>query len=335
MALIVTAVTAIVITLLIVLVASAAVVIHRRSLARQRGLRDGARSGGETQPSAMPPGTAQLRQQLEALIPDSCFLQLDGIDIHYVQAGQGSDIVLIHGIGASVFVWRFLFPLLQTHHRVTALDLPGFGKSSKHAKRDYGLDAQTETVVRALEQLGIQKALVVGSSMGGTISLWLAKKYPDRFAKIAVLAPATDSSLIPAQVKHFATAAPLMRKALNRKTMKLILSQIIHRKEVITDDVIDSYLSPFRDGSDGIRAFWAAMSLLTDPRLPHDLHKVSSRVLVIHGERDLMVTRRSIGKLMALLPNASLLTHPDGAHHIMEDEPAWTARALILFLREK
>jgi len=331
MALIVTAI----VIALVVLALAAAVVIHRRSLARQRGLRGwDASSDNETQPSTTPSKTVQ--QQLEALIPDSCFLQLDdGIDIHYVQAGKGSDVVLIHGIGASVFVWRFLFPLLQTHHRVTALDLPGFGKSSKHAKRDYGLDAQTETVVRALEQLGIKKALVVGSSMGGAISLWLAKKYPDRFAKIAVLAPATDSSLIPAQIKHFATAAPFMRKALNRKTMKLILSQIIHRKEVITDDVIDSYLSPFQNGSDGIRAFWAATSLLTDPRLPHDLREISSRVLVIHGDRDRLVTRRSIGRLMTLLPNASLLTHPDGAHHIMEDEPAWTARALVLFLREK
>src|SRR5688572_13714554 len=62
----------------------------------------------------------------ESLIPESNFVEVNGACLHYVQAGQGPDVVLLHGIGASIFIWRFLFPLLQTHYRVTAFDLLGF-----------------------------------------------------------------------------------------------------------------------------------------------------------------------------------------------------------------
>ena len=272
-------------------------------------------------------------QKLRALIPDSAYVEVDGTKIHYVQAGKGEDIVLIHGIGASVYMWRFIFPFLETKYRVTAIDLPGFGKSSKEAKRDYGLDAQTEIVVRALEKIGIKEASLIGSSMGGAVSLWLAKLYPERFKKLAVLAPATDSRLVPLPIYHFATAAPFFRKAVNRRTMKLILGRVLARRDLITDEVVDSYLEPFKDKGESVRAFWSAMTLLSDKRLPSQIQGIAAKVLVIYGEKDLMVPRRSIQKLMKQLEDAKLVTHPDGGHHIQEDEPEWTAQVLIDYFK--
>jgi pimeloyl-ACP methyl ester carboxylesterase len=263
--------------------------------------------------------------------PESKFVTVDGTRLHYIQAGQGPDLVLIHGIGASLFIWRFLFPLLQTHYRVTALDLAGFGKSDKDIKRDYGLDMQTDLLTDLLIQIGIRKALLVGSSMGGAISLWAAKKYPDRFPKIAVLAPATDSSLVPASVQAFAGAAPFFRKALNRRTMKLILSRVVSRHELITDEAVDAYLEPFLDRGESLRVFWSALNLLSDKRLPKDLNGLKTQTLIIYGERDLMVPRRSMNHLKELLPKSTLLIHREGGHHLMEDEPAWLAQELTKF----
>lgn len=272
--------------------------------------------------------------KLEAFLPDSCFIEVEGVRLHYVQAGRGRDIVLLHGIGASVFIWRYLFPLLQIRYRVTALDLAGFGQSAKSPDRDYGLDAQTDLVAKALERLEIRSPLLIGSSMGGAITLWLAKTFPNRFPKAIVLSPATDSSIIPTQVRHLATAAPYLKKVLNRRTMRLILERVLSRRDLITDEVIDAYLTPFRDEEGhAIRAFWSATSLLSDRRLPRDLHDIQGEVLIVYGERDFMVSRRSMHRLLKIIPHSRLVTHPQGGHHIMEDEPSWVASVITEFLR--
>ena len=278
--------------------------------------------------------TPTTPEALEALVPDSKFVDVNGARIHYIQAGEGPDVVLLHGIGASVFIWRFVFPLLQVRYRVTAIDLPGFGKSCKEAKRDYGLDAQTEMIAQTLTTLNINEPLIVGSSMGGAISLWLAKLYPERFKKIAALSPATDRSLVPSAVQHFATAAPLLRRALNKRTMRAILGRVLTRRDLITEKVVDAYLEPFLDKGDGVRAFWSATSLLSDRRLPSGLKDLAAKILIIYGERDMMVPRRSIDRLLKLIPNARLLTHSEGGHHIMEDEPQWIADALETYQQE-
>ena len=271
---------------------------------------------------------------VRALIPDSCYVEVDGARIHYVQAGEGPDVVLIHGIGASLFIWRFVFPLLQIRHRVTAIDLPGFGKSVKDARRDYGLDAQTATVEKVIAQLGLERPVIVGSSMGGTIALWLGRTSPERFSKIIALAPATDRSLVPAHVHHFAMAAPFMKRALNRRTMRALVTRVVARREIVTDEVVDAYLEPFMESAEGIRAFWSATRLLSDRRLPGGLNDIKAKVLIAYGSRDLMVPRKTIDRLVGLLQQGSLVVHENGGHHIMEDEPEWTAELIEKFISE-
>lgn len=278
----------------------------------------------------LPP--AHPAETLAELIPDSRFVQVNGAHLHYVQAGEGEDIVLLHGIGASVFIWRFLFPILQIRHRVTAFDFAGFGKSSKETSHGYGLDAQADSIAAALTALGIEKATLVGSSMGGAVALWMAKKWPDRFHHVVGLGAHTDSSRVPGLSQYFAAAAPWFRHTVNRRTIKLILGAILSKKTLITDDVVEKYLEPFRDRGESLRAFVAATAVLSDRRLPRGLAGLKARTLIVWGEGDLLVPRNSLTKLRAVLPNALFLHHPTGGHHIMEDEPVWVARKIELFL---
>jgi pimeloyl-ACP methyl ester carboxylesterase len=132
-------------------------------------------------------------------------------------------------------------------------------------------------------------------------------------------------------VIYLAGAAPLFRRALNRRLMKTLLGAVVARRELITPEVVDAYLNPFLDTGEATHTFIAATSVLSDSRLPGALAEVKSEVLIAYGERDRMVTRRSIERLAELLPRVQLLTHPEGGHHIMEDEPAWTARHLEEF----
>ncbi|MDP3766582.1 MAG: alpha/beta fold hydrolase, partial [Dehalococcoidia bacterium] len=86
-------------------------------------------------------------RRFEDLEPDAAgapgsFLEVDGLRMHYVEAGEGDAVVLIHGIGASTFSFRYTIPELAQQFRVVALDLLGFGFSARPADGDYSLTAQ-------------------------------------------------------------------------------------------------------------------------------------------------------------------------------------------------
>jgi pimeloyl-ACP methyl ester carboxylesterase len=115
--------------------------------------------------------------------PASGFFEADGVRIHYLVAGSGEPVVLIHGLGSSAEVtwqWPGTLAALAARHRVVALDLPGHGRSDKPERKEaYGLQ-MIEDVVRLLDHLDIRKAHVVGYSMGGMVALKLVAEHPDR-----------------------------------------------------------------------------------------------------------------------------------------------------------
>lgn len=259
------------------------------------------------------------------------FVEFEGERVHYIQTGRGPDLVLLHGIGASLFIWRFIIKRLAQHYRVTALDIPGFGRSSKNPSADYGLDAQRRRLTLFLETLKIHRSYLIGSSMGGAIALWMAHEEPQRYPKVAALAPATSPELIPKGLSKIAVYAPLPQKLLNRKTMKLILGYVVAKRELITPETIDAYLEPYLDEGTSVRTFLGALQLLGDRRMPNCFRGSRSEVLIIQGEKDRLVTLRSIYRLTKVLHSAELVISPSGGHHIMEDEPEWTADELLRF----
>ena len=132
----------------------------------------------------------------EPYIPEQKKINIPDFEINYVDEGSGPTLLLLHGIGASLYIWRFLYKPLSQNYRVIALDLPGFGKSSKIVNQDYGLEAQCERVLLFLKKLNVSNTYIVGSSMGGAISLWLSLKHPNVFKKNMVISPATNKKLL-------------------------------------------------------------------------------------------------------------------------------------------
>lgn len=261
-------------------------------------------------------------------------IEIEKEKIHFIQIGKGPDVVLLHGIGASLFIWRFTILQLAKNHRVTALDLPGFGRSTKLDRGDYGLDAQRRRLTKFMDALNIRRADLVGSSMGGALALWLAHEDPKRYPKVAALAPATSPEIIPRRLSQAVARAPLTHKALNRFTMKMILSYVLTKRDLITPETIEAYLEPYLDEGLSVRTFLAALQLLGDRRMPQCFAGLESDVLLVQGARDRLVTMSSIRRLAKILPSAKLAVSSTGGHHIMEDEPEWTTAQLLRFLGE-
>jgi len=124
-----------------------------------------------------------------APLPDApanaTFVDIDGVHVHYRDQGQGPAVVLLHGYGGSLNHWATVAPQLARAHRVIAVDLKGFGWTSR-PEGDYGPAAQAELVWHVLDKLGVTDVAIVGHSWGSSVALAMAVQAPARTRRVAL-----------------------------------------------------------------------------------------------------------------------------------------------------
>jgi pimeloyl-ACP methyl ester carboxylesterase len=125
--------------------------------------------------------------------------------VHYLTAGEGPPVLLLHGLGSTSAVWLPLFDALTDHFTVIAPDRPGRGLSTPTDYRDVNFrEFGVEYVVELLDELGIEAASVVGNSLGGFQALALAAERPGRVDRLCLVgAPGGLSRSVPAMFRLF------------------------------------------------------------------------------------------------------------------------------------
>ena len=111
------------------------------------------------------------------MLGESRYATVGGVRVHYVVAGTGSPVLLLHGLGASVATWRDNIGPLSERFQVVALDLPGHGDSAK-PDIDYEPEAMSRFVADFVEATGLGSPTVVGNSVGGALGLMMALQSP-------------------------------------------------------------------------------------------------------------------------------------------------------------
>jgi pimeloyl-ACP methyl ester carboxylesterase len=240
--------------------------------------------------------------------------------------------VLLHGIGANLFCWRHLVPLLRRKYTVVALDLPGFGRSGKLGSARYGLDEQAERLEQFFRYLGIRKAVVVGNSMGGNIALWFSLRYPGLVAGTVVIAPATSPDLIPVSPERVLWLSRPVSAVLTRSMMKWAHRRTVSKKHLVDRKRVDATFETYGGKGEAVRSFLLATDAIRDARLSQRLRKLKGRVLILWGTKDKLVPRRVIKELEASLKRKESHAHEGGGHHLQEDEPEWVAEKIDAFL---
>ncbi|MDG4902429.1 MULTISPECIES: alpha/beta fold hydrolase [unclassified Mesorhizobium] len=165
--------------------------------------------------------TSWIATKAERLVP-ACgkFIEIGGSRIHYVETGEGRPIVFLHGLGAQLHHFRHtLFGRFGAGYRLIALDRPGSGYSVRAGGASGRLPEQAEVVRRFIEELGLERPLIVGHSLGGAIALALAIEHPTAISGIALIAPLThlearvrqkfDLLYVPSRLKRWILAHTL------------------------------------------------------------------------------------------------------------------------------
>jgi len=149
--------------------------------------------------------------------------------------GSGTPVLLLHGFGADLNSWMFTQPVLAESARTIALDLPGHGGSAK----DVGAgdaDALTGAVDAALAALGIERAHLVGHSLGGAVAAALAARRPDRVASLTLIATAgLGPEINPAFIDGFIRAA-------RRKDATEVLQLLVHDPALVSRTMVEDVL---------------------------------------------------------------------------------------------
>jgi pimeloyl-ACP methyl ester carboxylesterase len=121
--------------------------------------------------------------------PRGYLIEIDGVRVHYLDQGEGPVVLLLHGQGSTAndFVAAGLFEALARHHRVIAIDRPGFGHSERPRNQKWGASEQAELIAAALGRLGIGSATVVGHSWAVLTAIALALNAPHHVSRLVLM----------------------------------------------------------------------------------------------------------------------------------------------------
>ena len=154
----------------------------------------------------------QKTKQAEAETPPiGSFIEVNGARLHYLRRGTGSCIVLLHGNGVMLQDWRAsgLFDELAKSHQVIAFDRPGFGYSSRPRSVIWTPRAQAAALAKAMVQLGIDQATVVGHSFGTLVALALGLNHPELVERLVLLGGYYFPTARPDMIMNAGPAIPI------------------------------------------------------------------------------------------------------------------------------
>jgi pimeloyl-ACP methyl ester carboxylesterase len=238
-------------------------------------------------------------------------IQLDGRRYCVAELGQGPPLVLLHGIGGSMYDWRHLMRPLAADHRVIVPDLLGSGESEAPENEGYSVAAQARRIKGLLDLLGVERASLVGNSYGGGIALKVAQDWPERVDRLVLINSICYAEDVPTYV--FLAKAPCagcVAEVLPLGAMtRWVLRNSYHTVAKLSDAELDSYLEELR--APGRRRAIIQIVRAVVPPDPTEfqsrLKSVRGPALLLWGTHDSTIPIRLGRRLVRDLPDARLV----------------------------
>lgn len=270
--------------------------------------------------------------------PTSHRVTAHSLSLHYLEAGEGDPVLLLHGFPTSSHLYRNILPELGKTHRAIALDLPGYGLSEKPLDVTYDYDFYADTLDAFLDALGIGDTHLCVHDLGGPVGLYWMVRNPGRVHKLVILNtlvyPETSWA-----VKLFLLAirTPGLRDYLvSPKGIVASMKLGVVHKDRMNRATLTPYTAPFEDPAARKALIKAASALGTVglAKIARELPGYQASIRLIYGENDLALP--NIAKTMQRLqrdhPEAELTALPNCGHFLQEDEPQRVARLISEFL---
>lgn len=257
---------------------------------------------------------------------ESKYIDAGGIRTHYIEAGEGDPLILVHGGGAGAdgrSNFADNFPIFQKHMRVIAYDMVGFGLTDAPdpASFDYTQQARTDHLISFIKALGLSKVYLIGNSMGGTTAAGAALKAPELVEKLVLMGSAVNISPED-MVTHREDLAAVMSYDGTEVGMRKIIAALTHNYKP-TDEIVQyrhqATLRPQTTAAYKAIMTWAKANGLYYS--PQQLASLKMPVLVVGGKNDVMVPIHKIIDQILTIPHAVGHIFPNAGHWVMIEYP--------------
>ncbi len=256
-----------------------------------------------------------------------------GAKIHYIEAGDAANptVVLLHGLGGSTDNWAFNTPALAAKYHVIALDQVGFGKSDKPLI-NYRIGTYADFLDKFFSELKIEKATLVGNSLGGWIGALYTLKYPNKVEKLVLVDSAGFAPPKDFNYKSLQNLNPSTREQV-RETLKLV----IYNQALVTDAFVDSGITARVSAGDGytIQALVDSIKRGED-FLDGKLKDLKKPTLIVWGKQDGLTPLAEFGeRFKREIAGSELIVYDQCGHIPMVEKAADFNAALLKFLEQK
>ena len=273
--------------------------------------------------------------------PPSQFVQIAGMSVHLRDEGPREDplpIVLLHGTGASLHTWEGWARALKDEHRVISYDMPGFGLTGPSPDANYTIENYVRVLVAVLDQVGVQRCVLAGNSLGGYVAWAAAVLEPGRIARLVLV----DAGGYPYESTSVPLGFRIARTPLLRTLMKDVLPRSIIESSVqnvfgdpakVTPGLIDRYFDLTTRA--GNRQALGERFRQTQPgALAERVPEIKVPTLILWGGRDRLIPLSLGDRFQQEIAGSTLSVFEDLGHVPQEEDPAATVAVLKDFLAQ-
>ena len=273
------------------------------------------------------------------LKPNSAFITIDGMPVHYLIEGNLEDtmpIVLIHGTSASLHTWDTLSTLLKTNKKVIRFDLPAFGLTGPNRLNQYNFNFYNLFLDQLLTKLTVSTCIVAGNSLGGSIAWNYALASPQKVKQLILL----DASGYPKKDEKGSlgfklASVPVLNQALKHISPKSLvrksLEDAFYNKTLVSEQMVQQYHDLLlRVGN---RA--AILELFKHPMKPDPskIKNITQPTLIIWGKQDQLISYQNASLFKQDIRGSRMLVLDKVGHLPMEEAPKQVAEAILNFIK--
>lgn len=277
-------------------------------------------------------------------LPTDRYVDVDGLRLRYwLEGDAGPNLVLIHGIGGSVDVWRRQFEHLPLTHRVLALDLPGCGRSAIPANYPPDTLRLLAGAVRAVMQAaGIGQATIIGSSLGGAVTVEFAMRWPEMVSSLVLIGPAGMSHKVTWALRLMTIrgVGELMTLPDRTRTAHAIRGCVANPAAVEEEDIDRAFAMATLPGAQDaflrlLRTYASVRGIDRKElhRLQAGMRTIHTPTLVIWGEQDQILPVSAASAVLSYLSAAALIVRKKSGHLVFVEEPVWFNDQVSEFVR--
>ncbi len=269
------------------------------------------------------------------------YVEQDGLRMHYVDEGEGTPVLMLHGEPTWAFLYRKMIPTVAGAARAIAPDYFGFGRSDKPTRiEDYSYDFHSASIERFVDELDLRDVTVVVQDWGGPIGLRLAVERPDRVSRLVILNTGVGAGRAPSEEWL------RFREFVRRVGTDLVPGQLIRITCVneLADDVVEGYNAPFPtpESKAGVLAFPELVPTELDHPSAAKMVEVRAALeqwerpaLVLFSDSDPIFTPRAAERMAEWIPGCAGAEIVVAAGHFLQEEKGEEIAARIVrFLAE-